>query len=77
VQGRVLWDQALPGMAPAERSAIYDEMNRVISALHTVDYAAIGLADYGKPGNYFARQIERWSKQYKLSETESIPAMDN
>lgn len=59
VQGRVLWDQALPGMAPAERTAIYDEMNRVISALHTVDYAAIGLADYGKPGNYFARQIER------------------
>ncbi|WP_024972500.1 phosphotransferase [Ralstonia pickettii] len=77
VQGRVLWDQALPGMEPAERTAIYDEMNRVISALHTVDYAAIGLADYGKPGNYFARQIERWSKQYKLSETESIPAMDN
>jgi len=51
-------------------------MNRVIAALHSVDYKAIGLADYGKPGNYFQRQIERWSKQYKLSETESIPAMD-
>ncbi len=51
-------------------------MNRVIAALHTVDYQAIGLADHGKPGNYFQRQIERWSKQYKLSETESIPAMD-
>ncbi|MBT1538525.1 phosphotransferase [Ralstonia solanacearum] len=77
VQGRVLWDQALPRMASTERAAIYDEMNRVIAALHSVDYAAIGLADYGKPGNYFARQIERWSKQYKLSETESIPAMDS
>ncbi|AQW32431.1 phosphotransferase (plasmid) [Ralstonia syzygii subsp. celebesensis] len=77
VQGRVLWDQALPGMTGAERDAIYDEMNRVIAVLHSVDYAAIGLADYGKPGNYFARQIERWSRQYKLSETESIPAMDS
>jgi len=76
VSGRVLWDQALPDMTPSERGAIYDEMNRVIAALHSVDYKAIGLADYGKPGNYFQRQIERWSKQYKLSETESIPAMD-
>ncbi|MGO4302713.1 phosphotransferase [Cupriavidus sp. RAF12] len=76
VSGRVLWDQSLPDMTPSERSAIYDEMNRVIAALHSVDYKAIGLADYGKPGNYFQRQIERWSKQYKLSETESIPAMD-
>ncbi|WP_354687777.1 phosphotransferase [Cupriavidus necator] len=77
VAGRVLWDQSLPGMSPAERGAIYDEMNRVIAALHTVDYNAIGLGDYGKPGNYFQRQIERWTKQYKLSETESIPAMDS
>lgn len=77
VQGRVLWDQALPGMTRDERGAIYDEMNRVIAALHSVDHAAIGLADFGKPGNYFARQIERWSRQYKLSETESIPAMDS
>ena len=75
VEGRVLWDQSLPGMTPAERSAIYDEMNRVISALHSVDVAAIGLADYGKPGNYFARQIGRWSKQYIASETEPIEAM--
>src|SRR6202162_2045124 len=64
VEGRVLWDQSLPGMSPPERAAIYDEMNRVIAALHRVDYAAAGLADYGKPGNYFARQIGRWSKQY-------------
>lgn len=76
VNGRVLWDPALPGMSNSERTAIYDEMNRVIAALHRVDYKAIGLADYGKPGNYFSRQIERWSKQYRLSETESIPAMD-
>jgi aminoglycoside phosphotransferase (APT) family kinase protein len=65
--GRVLWDQALPGMAPAERGAIYDEMNRVIAALHTVKFAERGLAGYGKPGNYFDRQIGRWSKQYKAS----------
>ncbi len=76
VEGRVLWDQSLPGMSKEERSAIYDEMNRVIAQLHTMDYAAIGLADYGKPGNYFARQIERWSKQYRASETETIEAMD-
>ena len=76
VEGRVLWDQALPGMTPAERGAIYDELNRVIARLHTVDYAAIGLADYGKPGNYFARQIERWSKQYRAAQTETLAAMD-
>ena len=61
LQGRVLWDQALPGMAMAERAAIYDEMNRVIAALHSVPFAERGLAGYGKPGNYFERQIGRWS----------------
>lgn len=76
VGGRVLWDQSLPDMTKSERGAIYDEMNRVIAALHTVDYKAIGLADYGKPGNYFARQIERWSKQYLAAQTETIAAMD-
>jgi aminoglycoside phosphotransferase (APT) family kinase protein len=76
VQGRVLWDQSLPGMTPGERGAIYDEMNRVIAALHRVDAEAVGLADYGKPGNYFARQIGRWSKQYQASETEPIDAMN-
>jgi aminoglycoside phosphotransferase (APT) family kinase protein len=76
VEGRVLWDQALPGMSVPERGAVYDEMNRVIAALHAVDYAAAGLADFGKPGNYFARQIGRWTKQYRASETETIPAMD-
>jgi aminoglycoside phosphotransferase (APT) family kinase protein len=76
MQGRVLWDQSLPGMATAGRSEIYDEMNRVISALHTVDFAAQGLAGYGKPGNYFDRQIGRWSKQYVASITQSIAEMD-
>jgi aminoglycoside phosphotransferase (APT) family kinase protein len=77
VEGRVLWDQTLPGLSPAERRAIYAEMNRVIARLHTSDYQAIGLETYGKPGNYFARQIERWTRQYRMSETEKIPAMDN
>lgn len=76
IEGRVLWDQSLPGMTPAERAAIYDELNRVIAQLHTIDYAAVGLADYGKPGNYFGRQIERWTRQYQASATETIEAMD-
>jgi aminoglycoside phosphotransferase (APT) family kinase protein len=76
VEGRVLWDQSLPGMTTGERRAIYDEMNRVIAQLHGVDYKAIGLETYGKPGNYFARQLDRWSKQYRASETERIEAMD-
>jgi aminoglycoside phosphotransferase (APT) family kinase protein len=76
VEGRVLWDQSLPGMTNPERTAIYDEMNRVIAALHKVDCRAAGLADYGKPGNYFARQIARWSRQYRASETEKVEDMD-
>ncbi|MEK8034890.1 phosphotransferase family protein [Ideonella sp. DXS29W] len=76
VAGRVLWNQALPEASREERGAIYDEMNRVIAALHTVDVAAVGLADYGKPGNYFERQIGRWSKQYVASITGPNPAMD-
>jgi aminoglycoside phosphotransferase (APT) family kinase protein len=76
VQGRVLWDQTLPGMANAERGAIYDEMNRVIAALHTVKFAERGLESYGRPGNYFERQIGRWSKQYVASVTQPIDEMD-
>ncbi|MEP6559310.1 MAG: phosphotransferase [Burkholderiales bacterium] len=76
VQGRVLWDQSLPGMTNAQRADIYDEMNRVIAALHSVDYAARGLSDYGRPGNYFTRQIARWSKQYQASVLQPIPEMD-
>jgi aminoglycoside phosphotransferase (APT) family kinase protein len=77
VEGRILWDPALPGATPAERGAMFDEMNRVISALHSVDYADIGLADYGKPGSYFERQNTRWSQQYRAAETEAIEAMNN
>jgi aminoglycoside phosphotransferase (APT) family kinase protein len=76
VDGRVLWDQSLPGLTPAGRAAIYDEMNRVIAALHSVDVQAVGLADYGKPGSYFERQIGRWSKQYLASVTEKIDEME-
>jgi aminoglycoside phosphotransferase (APT) family kinase protein len=76
VEGRVLWEQSLPGMSNAERSDIYDEMNRVMAALHRVRPDAVGLADYGKPGNYFERQIGRWSKQYQASITQPIPEMD-
>ena len=76
VQGRVLWDQSLPDMTKAQRSEIYLEMNRVISALHKVNFAERGLAGYGRPGNYFDRQIGRWSKQYVASVTKPIPEMD-
>jgi aminoglycoside phosphotransferase (APT) family kinase protein len=77
VEGRVLWDQKLPGMTPAQRAAIFDEQNRVIAALHRVDYQEVGLADFGKPGSYVERQINRWIKQYRASETERIEAMEN
>jgi len=63
LEGRVFHDQSLPGMSPSERRALYLEMNRVIAALHSIDYTAVGLANFGKPGNYFARQIARWSGQ--------------
>ena len=76
VDGRVMWDQSLPDLSNAERGAIYDEMNRVMAALHTVRPNAISLSDYGKPGNYFERQIGRWSKQYVASITQPIPEMD-
>lgn len=76
VDGRIFWEQSLPQSNPAERAAIYDEMNRVIAQLHTVDVERAGLADYGKAGNYFARQIGRWSKQYQASETEQIEPMN-
>ena len=77
VDGRVLWDQSLPGMTKTERAAIWDELNRVIAQLHTVDYRAVGLEEFGKPGNYIERQISRWTKQYQASETERVEAMDN
>jgi len=74
--GRIFWDPALTDLKNQQRTDLYDEMNRVLAALHDVDLQAVGLSDYGRPGNYFERQISRWTKQYKASETEVIPAMD-
>jgi aminoglycoside phosphotransferase (APT) family kinase protein len=76
VEGRVLWDGSLPEMSKAERRAVYENKIATLAKLHTTDYEKVGLADFGKPGNYFARQIDRWSKQYKLSETEDIDEMN-
>jgi aminoglycoside phosphotransferase (APT) family kinase protein len=76
VDGRIFWNPALPECEPAERGAIYDAMNRTLADLHSVDPAAVGLAEFGKPGSYFARQLGRWSAQYEASATEPIPDMD-
>lgn len=76
VDGRIFWDASLPEVLKADRRALFLELIDVIAALHQIDYAAAGLADFGKPGNYFERQIDRWSKQYKAAETSSIEAMD-
>lgn len=76
LEGRVFWDPALPDMDRDERRQVYHEMNRVLAAIHSVDLEARGLQDYGRPGNYFERQLGRWTKQYRASETETIPAMD-
>jgi aminoglycoside phosphotransferase (APT) family kinase protein len=76
-EGRIFWDAALPEMASNElRAQAYDEMNKVLAAIHSVDLAEVGLSDYGKSGNYFERQMSRWTKQYKASEIDVIPAMD-
>ncbi|MFY9211556.1 MAG: phosphotransferase family protein [Aestuariivita sp.] len=76
MEGRIFWDPALPEMSNEQRSAIYDQMNLTLARLHSVDPVAVGLEDYGKPGNYFARQLGRWSGQYKASETEPLPDAD-
>jgi aminoglycoside phosphotransferase (APT) family kinase protein len=76
VEGRVFWDPTLPELPHAQRAAVYDAMNAALARLHQVDFAAVGLADFGRPGNYFARQIDRWTKQYRASETAPIAAMD-
>ncbi|HEY8384337.1 MAG TPA: phosphotransferase family protein [Microvirga sp.] len=76
VEGRVFWDATLPGSDPAERRAVFEAKIETLARLHSYDPEAIGLGDYGKPGNYFARQIDRWTKQYRASETETVPAMD-
>lgn len=77
IPGRILTDPLLPGMEPGERAAIYDAMNDALARLHGFDWQAAGLADYGKPENYLARQLARWTKQYEASRTEDLPAMDS
>ena len=76
VQGRVFWDPTLPDLPREERAALYENVNRVIAGLHSVDPASVGLTDYGKPGDFLARQIARWSRQYRASETAPQPAMN-
>jgi aminoglycoside phosphotransferase (APT) family kinase protein len=76
VEGRVFWNPEMPGSHPAERAAVYDAMNETLSRLHSFDPAEIGLSDFGRGENYVARQVDRWSKQYRASETETIEAME-
>ena len=76
LEGRVFWAPALPELDNAGRTAIYDAMNRTLAALHGIDPAAVGLADFGRPGSYFARQLTRWSEQYRASETGPVADMD-
>jgi aminoglycoside phosphotransferase (APT) family kinase protein len=76
VEGRIYWGPMLPDQTPKQRHAIYDAMNETFARLHNLDWRALGLEDYGKPGNYVARQISRWTKQYKLSETERVDEME-
>ena len=76
VEGTVFPDPALPGLTPAQRARIYDEANRVLAAIHAVDIEAAGLSDFGKAGNYYARQVSRWTKQYRAAETQRIEEME-
>jgi aminoglycoside phosphotransferase (APT) family kinase protein len=76
VEGRIFWEPHLPGLVPAERALIYDALNATIARLHSFDPTAIGLADYGRGENYVARQVERWSRQYRASETQTIDDME-
>lgn len=76
VEGRTIWDGAMPGATPGERRATYFAMIDALAALHKIDHEAAGLADYGRPGNYFGRQVDRWTKQYRAAETETMPEME-
>src|SRR5271165_1121596 len=76
VDGRIFWDPALPDLPREDRRPIYDAMNEGLAKLHAIDVAAAGLSDYGKPGSYFARQLLRWTEQYRSSETETVEDMD-
>ncbi|MDP1738839.1 MAG: phosphotransferase [Caulobacter sp.] len=76
LEGRIFRDATLPGLAPSERAAIYDDLNATLAKLHQVDFVAAGLGDYGKAGGYFERQVSRWTKQYRGAESELIPEME-
>jgi aminoglycoside phosphotransferase (APT) family kinase protein len=76
VEGRTIWDGSMPGSNPTERRATYVAMIDTLAALHGIDVEAAGLSNYGKPGNYFGRQVDRWTKQYRLAETETMPEME-
>src|SRR5262249_23625663 len=76
VEGRVVWEPHMPGAEPSERAALYDAMNATLARLHSFDPAVLGLADFGRGENYGARQVERWSKQYRASETGRIEEME-
>jgi len=77
LEGRIFRDARLPDLQPAERRAVYDAMNDMLTRLHKVDYKAVGLESFGRPGNYYERQIKRWTKQYRDAETEHIPEMES
>jgi len=76
LEGRIFRDARMPGVAPAERAALYDDLNATLARLHAVDWRAAGLEDFGRPGNYFERQIGRWTKQYRGAQTQDIPDME-
>ncbi len=76
VEGRNIWDGGLPDMAPADRTATYHAMIDTLAALHSVDHVAAGLGDYGRPGNYFERQVSRWTRQYRAAQTDDLPEME-
>lgn len=77
IDGKVFWDPSLPDQTPVQRGAMFDDIIKTLAAIHSIPIESVGLGDYGKPGNYFERQITRWSKQYRDSETQSISAMDS
>ena len=76
VPGRIFWDCTMPDLSRTDRAAVFDSMNETLAKLHCIDLQKAGLHDYGRPGNYFARQIARWSRQYEASRLEDIPEMD-
>lgn len=76
LEGRIFRDARMPGVAPAERAALYDDLNATLARLHAVDWRAAGLEDFGRPGNYFERQIGRWTRQYRGAQSEDIPDME-